>query len=85
MDKEVEEVLGIQQGGRREVGKGVQVVIMMRVLLPHATSGTRKVLKWCTKTLLLVPHILFVPHVPLILLLYLVPFIPYKDRCVLFY
>ena len=30
MDKEVEEVLGIQQGGRREVGKGVQVVIMMR-------------------------------------------------------
>ena len=27
MDKEVEEVLGIQQGGRREVGKGVQVVI----------------------------------------------------------
>ena len=40
MDKEVEEVLGIQQGGRREVGKGVQVVIMMRVLLPHATSGT---------------------------------------------
>ena len=40
MDKEVEEVIGIQQGGRR----GVQVVIMMRVLLPHATSGTRKVL-----------------------------------------
>ena len=27
MGKEVEEVLGIQQGGRREVGKGVQVVI----------------------------------------------------------